>query len=135
MTALAIGGKMAALGLDEAAVRAQNSQIIYASLSAYGTRGPDYLKPGYDAIIQARTGIMSVTGQGADSPTRAGVSIVDPFTAARFGDEIDVRPFEPPARFEVFLLFPAFRPHSRLLENFLNRLRAAVAPFAIGQGD
>jgi DNA-binding transcriptional LysR family regulator len=63
----------------------------------------------------------------------AGVSIVDPFTAARFGEEIDVRPFEPPARFEVFLLFPAFRPRSQLLESFLTRLRAAVAPFAIGQ--
>jgi DNA-binding transcriptional LysR family regulator len=65
----------------------------------------------------------------------AGVSIVDPFTAARFGDEIDVRPFVPPARFEVFLLFPAFRPRSLLLESFLTRLRAAVAPFAIGQDE
>jgi len=62
----------------------------------------------------------------------AGVSVVDPFTAARFRDEIIVRPFVPPARFEVFLLFPAFRPRSRLLESFLARLRAAVAPFAIG---
>jgi DNA-binding transcriptional LysR family regulator len=65
----------------------------------------------------------------------AGVSIVDPFTAAQFGDEIVVRPFVPPARFEVFLLFPAFRPRSRLLENFLSRLRAAAAPFAIGQDE
>jgi DNA-binding transcriptional LysR family regulator len=65
----------------------------------------------------------------------AGVSIVDPFTASQFGDEIVVRPFVPPARFEVFLLFPAFRPRSRLLESFLSRLRAAVAPFAIGQDE
>jgi DNA-binding transcriptional LysR family regulator len=65
----------------------------------------------------------------------AGVSIVDPFTAARFGEEIDVKPFEPPVRFEVFLLFPAFRPRSQLLESFLTRLRAAVAPFAIGQDE
>jgi DNA-binding transcriptional LysR family regulator len=60
----------------------------------------------------------------------AGVSVVDPFTAAQFGDEIVVRPFVPEARFTVFLLFPAFRPRSKLLENFLSRLRAAVAPFA-----
>lgn len=65
----------------------------------------------------------------------AGISVVDPFTAAQFGDEIVVRPFVPPARFEVFLLFPAFRPRSKLLESFLFRLRAAVAPFAIGQED
>jgi len=71
------GGKMASLGLDEAVLRAQNPRIIYASLSAYGTRGPDALKPGYDALIQGRTGIVSVTGSSRDSPTRAGVSIVD----------------------------------------------------------
>jgi crotonobetainyl-CoA:carnitine CoA-transferase CaiB-like acyl-CoA transferase len=71
------GGKAAALGLDEAAIRARKSDIIYASLSAYGQRGPDYLKPGYDAILQARTGIVSVTGPNAETPIRAGVSILD----------------------------------------------------------
>jgi len=71
------GGKAAALGLDEAAVRARRPDIIYASLSAYGQRGPDYFKPGYDAILQARTGIVSVTGPNADTPIRAGVSILD----------------------------------------------------------
>jgi crotonobetainyl-CoA:carnitine CoA-transferase CaiB-like acyl-CoA transferase len=72
------GGKMAALGLDEAAVKAENPQIIYASLSAYGNVGPDAMKPGYEALAQARSGIISVTGLGPDSPpTRAGVSIID----------------------------------------------------------
>jgi crotonobetainyl-CoA:carnitine CoA-transferase CaiB-like acyl-CoA transferase len=71
------GGKTAALGLDEAAVRARRPDIIYASLSAYGPRGPDFAKPGYDAILQARTGIVSVTGPNPDTPIRAGVSILD----------------------------------------------------------
>jgi crotonobetainyl-CoA:carnitine CoA-transferase CaiB-like acyl-CoA transferase len=71
------GGKAAALGLDEPAIRARQPDIIYASLSAYGQRGPDYSKPGYDAILQARTGIVSVTGPNADTPIRAGVSILD----------------------------------------------------------
>ena len=71
------GGKMAALGLDEAALREANPQIVYASLSAYGNRGPDALKPGYDALVQARTGIVSVTGTGPDNPIRAGVSVID----------------------------------------------------------
>ena len=71
------GGKAAKLGLDETAVRARKPDIIYASLSAYGPRGPDYLKPGYDAILQARTGIVSVTGPNDDTPIRAGVSILD----------------------------------------------------------
>lgn len=71
------GGKAAALGLDEAAVRACKPDIIYASLSAYGPRGPDYKKPGYDALIQGRSGIVSVTGTGEGDPIRAGVSIID----------------------------------------------------------
>ncbi len=71
------GGKAAQFGLDEAAVRACKPEIIYASLSAYGPGGPDYKRPGYDAILQARTGIMSVTGDGGEMPVRAGVSILD----------------------------------------------------------
>jgi crotonobetainyl-CoA:carnitine CoA-transferase CaiB-like acyl-CoA transferase len=71
------GGKAAELGLDEPAIRARKPDIIYASLSAYGSRGPDYTKPGYDAILQARSGIMSVTGVNENTPMRAGVSILD----------------------------------------------------------
>jgi crotonobetainyl-CoA:carnitine CoA-transferase CaiB-like acyl-CoA transferase len=71
------GGKMDAVGLDEAAVRAERPDIIYTSLSAYGSRGPDYSKPGYDALIQGRTGIVSVTGAEGSTHMRAGVSIVD----------------------------------------------------------
>jgi crotonobetainyl-CoA:carnitine CoA-transferase CaiB-like acyl-CoA transferase len=71
------GGKAAALGLDEPAIRARKPDVIYASLSAYGPGGPDYTKPGYDAVLQARTGIMSVTGTGQGHPMRTGVSILD----------------------------------------------------------
>jgi crotonobetainyl-CoA:carnitine CoA-transferase CaiB-like acyl-CoA transferase len=71
------GGKAAQFGLDETAVRARKPDIIYASLSAYGPSGPDYARPGYDAILQARTGIMSVTGDGGEMPVRSGVSILD----------------------------------------------------------
>jgi len=71
------GGKAVALGLDEASVRARKRDIVYASLSAYGPGGPDYARPGYDAILQARTGIMSITGSGDGVPVRSGVSILD----------------------------------------------------------
>jgi crotonobetainyl-CoA:carnitine CoA-transferase CaiB-like acyl-CoA transferase len=71
------GGKAAELGLDEPAIRARKPDVIYASLSAYGPGGPDYTKPGYDAVLQARTGIMSVTGTGKGHPMRTGVSILD----------------------------------------------------------
>jgi crotonobetainyl-CoA:carnitine CoA-transferase CaiB-like acyl-CoA transferase len=72
------GGKMTALGLDESAVRAQNPNIIYASISAFGNIGPDASKPGYEALVQGRSGIMSVTGPHPGStPVRAGVPIID----------------------------------------------------------
>src|SRR5215472_15192415 len=72
------GGKARALGLDEEAIRCRRSDVIYASLSAYGPSGPDYTRPGFDALLQARTGIMSVTGTGDDTtPIRSGVSILD----------------------------------------------------------
>jgi crotonobetainyl-CoA:carnitine CoA-transferase CaiB-like acyl-CoA transferase len=71
------GGKAEAMGLGEPAVRAQRPDMIYASLSAFGPRGADFEKPGYDALVQARTGIQSVTGEAGTAGARAGVSILD----------------------------------------------------------
>jgi crotonobetainyl-CoA:carnitine CoA-transferase CaiB-like acyl-CoA transferase len=71
------GGKADAMGLGEPAVRAANPAIVYASLSAFGPRGPDFEKPGYDALLQARTGIQSVTGEPGTAGARAGVSVLD----------------------------------------------------------
>jgi crotonobetainyl-CoA:carnitine CoA-transferase CaiB-like acyl-CoA transferase len=71
------GGKAEALGFDEKAIRARNSRIIYASMSAFGRNGPDRLKPGYDGLIQGRTGIISITGNDANTTSRAGVSLID----------------------------------------------------------
>ncbi len=71
------GGKAAAMGLGEEAVRKARAGVIYASLSAFGPRGPDFDKAGYDALVQARTGIQSVTGEPGTAGARAGVSILD----------------------------------------------------------
>ena len=71
------GGKAEAMGLGEAAVRGVRPGIVYASLSAFGPRGPDFEKPGYDALVQARTGIQSVTGEPGTAGARAGVSVLD----------------------------------------------------------
>ena len=71
------GGKAVQLGLDETAVRARAPNIVYASMSAFGTTGPDVLKPGYDGLIQGRTGIMSITGADSNATARAGVSLID----------------------------------------------------------
>ena len=72
-----VGWKATELGLDENTVRAVRPDILYVSLSAYGSRGPDHEKSGYDALLQARTGILSVTG-GSDNPSiQVGVPLLD----------------------------------------------------------
>ncbi len=52
-------------------------RLIVGNLSSYGSSGPSSTWPGYDATLQARTGIMSVTGEREGAPVRAGVSILD----------------------------------------------------------
>jgi crotonobetainyl-CoA:carnitine CoA-transferase CaiB-like acyl-CoA transferase len=65
------------LGIDEASVRVWNEDIVHMSLSAYGQRGPMSDQPGYDPLMQAYAGIISVTGQPEGPPTRVGGSVVD----------------------------------------------------------
>lgn len=70
-------GKLEKYGLDPGTVCARYPQLIHASLSAYGAAGAERDKPGYDAVLQARTGIASVTGTADGPPVRAGVSVLD----------------------------------------------------------
>ena len=70
-------GVLEKYGLDSTTLCKNNPRLIYCSLSAYGEIGEDSSKPGYDAVLQARTGIMSITGSRVEEPARAGVSILD----------------------------------------------------------
>ena len=63
------------MGLGYEQLKIINPSLIYCSLSAYGQHGPKKDNPGYDAIIQAETGLMSITGN--DELARIPVSIVD----------------------------------------------------------
>ncbi len=65
------------LGYDYESIRALRDDIIYMSISAYGDRGPMRELPGYDPLMQAFSGIMSVTGNPGAPPARVGGSVVD----------------------------------------------------------
>ncbi len=63
------------LGIDE--VRARNPRIVYCSIGAYGRVGPLSGEPGYDALMQAAGGLISVTGEPGRPGVRVGASLID----------------------------------------------------------
>ena len=69
-------GGLAKFGLDYDSVAAQNAGVVYASISGFGSNGGAKL-PGYDLIVQAISGLMSLTGDPEGEPYRAGISIFD----------------------------------------------------------
>ena len=69
------------LGLGAAELRARNQRLVYCSIGAFGGEGPLRQEAGYDPLMQAAAGIMSVTGEKDGPPVRVGVSLVDQATA------------------------------------------------------
>lgn len=64
-------------GFDYETIRAHRPDVIHLSVTAYGDRGPLRAAPGYDPLMQAFSGIMSVTGYPGEPPARIGGSVVD----------------------------------------------------------
>ena len=72
-------GTQARFGLDHATVRRSNPGVVYCSISGFGAgAGADL--PGYDFLIQAVGGLMSITGDPSGEPTKVGVALVDVLT-------------------------------------------------------
>jgi crotonobetainyl-CoA:carnitine CoA-transferase CaiB-like acyl-CoA transferase len=69
-------GGLAKYGLDAASVRAENPRLIYTSISGFGRKAGAKV-PGYDLMVQAMSGLMSLTGDPAGPPYRAGISVFD----------------------------------------------------------
>jgi crotonobetainyl-CoA:carnitine CoA-transferase CaiB-like acyl-CoA transferase len=70
-------GKLTKYGLDAEALREKYPRLIHGALSAYGSVGEERDRAGYDAVLQARTGIAEITGTSDGPPVRAGVSVLD----------------------------------------------------------
>jgi crotonobetainyl-CoA:carnitine CoA-transferase CaiB-like acyl-CoA transferase len=70
-------GMVDELGLDAATMRARNKRLIYCGIGAFGRGGPLSARPGYDPLMQAFGGLMSVTGEAGEPPVRVGTSIID----------------------------------------------------------
>ena len=72
-------GSLARFALDFESVSAINPSLIYCSITGFGQTGPLREKPGYDFMIQAMGGIMSVTGEPGGAPMKSGVAVADLF--------------------------------------------------------
>jgi len=71
-------------GLDYASLRALNPRLIYCSITGFGQTGPYRERPGYDTIIQAIGGLMSITGasdEAGGTPVKSGLAVVDQMTS------------------------------------------------------
>jgi crotonobetainyl-CoA:carnitine CoA-transferase CaiB-like acyl-CoA transferase len=73
-------GDLARYGLDPTSLADVNPGLIYASITGYGSRGPRAHEPGYDAALQAITGLMAMTGEPDGGPVKLGVAWVDVLT-------------------------------------------------------
>jgi len=70
-------GTLTKLGFDYTALAARHPRLVYCSVSGFGQTGPRRHEPGYDAVMQAEGGLMSITGPPDGQPFRLGVAIAD----------------------------------------------------------
>lgn len=77
-------GTMSDLGLAPAELMRRNERLVYAAISGWGQDGPYADRPALDIIVQAMSGLMSVTGEEGGAPVKVGVSIAD-LSAALYG--------------------------------------------------
>lgn len=73
-------GTMERFGLDYDTLSRINPEIVYCSITGFGETGPYKNMPGYDFIIQAMSGLMSITGDSTSGPQKVGVAITDILT-------------------------------------------------------
>ena len=73
-------GGLAHYGLDYASLKVLNPRLIYCSITGFGQDGPYAERAGYDLMVQAMSGMMSITGKPDGEPMRVGVALTDLFT-------------------------------------------------------
>src|ERR1044071_9875065 len=81
-------GTMEEFGLGYESIHAINPKLIYASLAGFGADGPMAQVPGYDLIVQAWGGLMSITGTPESGPLKVGVAIIDLVAGLMLGKSI-----------------------------------------------
>ena len=86
------------LGLDGRTLTQAHPALVYCSISAFGQDGPGRDRPGYDLVIQAESGLMSVTGEADGPPVKVGIAIADILTGMNAATAIVSALYARPAR-------------------------------------
>ncbi len=87
-------GTLERVGLGADALRALKPELIYASVSGFGTQGPSRTRPGLDIAAQAESGMMSLTGEPDGDPLKVGFAVVDGATALALSSAISAALFQ-----------------------------------------
>lgn len=77
-------GEWRSLGFRSSRFTRRHKRLVQATVTSYGTAGPEADRPAYDVVLQAESGLMSLTGFPDGEPVRVGVAIID-FLAALYG--------------------------------------------------
>jgi formyl-CoA transferase/CoA:oxalate CoA-transferase len=77
-------GEWRSLGFRSSRFTRRHPRLVQATVSSYGTAGPEADRPAYDVVLQAESGLMSLTGFPEGEPVRVGIAIID-FLAALYG--------------------------------------------------
>lgn len=127
-------GAMERLGLGYEKARALNPRLVYCSISGYGQNGPSRDDPAMDLILQATSGLISVTGTGAGALARCGHSVAD-ITAGMFaliGILMALRSRELTGTGQFVDVAMLDSMISAMCSNFANLFGSGVAPIPLG---
>lgn len=129
-------GTLERMGISYAEMQSLKPDIIYCTITGFGTTGPDADKPGYDFIVQAMGGLMSLTGPIDDRPYRVGVAISDLLTGLYASNAINAALLHRERhgegqRIDASLLDSQIATLSYVASNYLN---SGEAPTRLGNG-
>ena len=129
-------GAMARLGMGYESIKARNQRLIYCSISGYGQNGPRRDDPAMDLILQASSGLISVTGTADGRVARCGHSVAD-ITAGMFaliGVLLAMRVREQTGQGQFVDVSMLDSMISAMASNFANLLGSGIVPGPMGTG-
>ncbi|MEX0832850.1 MAG: CoA transferase [Actinomycetota bacterium] len=129
-------GLMSRFGLDYESLIAENPRLVYCSLTAFGEDEDAATRPGYDIIVQAVSGLMSITGEQEGDPVKVGVALLDVITGlyASTGILAELRARDATGRGQRVSISLFDASVAALVNQAANHLMGGLVPGPMGTG-